>query len=224
MFQRRRLRSRGVDDCPVDGADIIALLKLGNLGRGVGCVGCAPSDPALPRCKIGREEDACKGDLGAACGVSDGGALCLARRHRIHHDGMPLGKNRFRPPPQRVIDPFGYLGPIRVRLQPLGLPDAEELLSQHITAQDDGARLRCDKWRQRARHDRLSGAGQPADGNENGGRRVEQSARKPAAWIDGPSAIGSVKGMPSSIMSAPAFGSALMMSSEVFGSGSPAIM
>ena len=34
------------------------------------------------------------------------------------------------------------------------------------------------------------------------------SARKPAAWIAGPSAIGSVNGMPSSITSAPAFGSA----------------
>src|SRR5260370_1309828 len=49
------------------------------------------------------------------------------------------------------------------------------------------------------------------------------SARRPAAWIAGPSAIGSVKGMPISMMSAPAFGSALMMSSEVAGSGSPAI-
>src|ERR1700736_876380 len=39
----------------------------------------------------------------------------------------------------------------------------------------------------------------------------------------GPSAIGSVKGMPISMMSAPAFGSALMISSEVAGSGSPAI-
>src|SRR3954454_24786849 len=49
------------------------------------------------------------------------------------------------------------------------------------------------------------------------------SARRPAAWIDGPSAIGSVKGMPISIISAPAFGSALMISSEVAGSGSPPI-
>ena len=34
------------------------------------------------------------------------------------------------------------------------------------------------------------------------------SARTPAAWIAGPSAIGSVNGMPSSITSAPAFGNA----------------
>ena len=33
------------------------------------------------------------------------------------------------------------------------------------------------------------------------------SARRPAAWIDGPSAIGSVNGMPISIRSAPAAGS-----------------
>ena len=32
------------------------------------------------------------------------------------------------------------------------------------------------------------------------------SARKPAAWIEGPSAIGSVKGIPSSITSTPAAG------------------
>src|SRR5689334_4726458 len=49
------------------------------------------------------------------------------------------------------------------------------------------------------------------------------SARRPAAWIAGPSAIGSVKGIPISMMSAPAFGNALMISSEVEGSGSPAI-
>ena len=41
------------------------------------------------------------------------------------------------------------------------------------------------------------------------------SARNPAAWIAGPSAIGSVNGMPSSITSAPACGSALRIASEV---------
>ena len=50
------------------------------------------------------------------------------------------------------------------------------------------------------------------------------SARKPPAWIAGPSAIGSVNGMPSSITSAPAFGSSLRIASDVFGSGSPAIV
>jgi hypothetical protein len=41
------------------------------------------------------------------------------------------------------------------------------------------------------------------------------SARKPAAWIAGPSAIGSVNGIPSSITSAPAFGSACVIFSAV---------
>ena len=41
------------------------------------------------------------------------------------------------------------------------------------------------------------------------------SARRPAAWIAGPSAIGSENGMPSSMMSAPAFGSAFMIVSDV---------
>ena len=41
------------------------------------------------------------------------------------------------------------------------------------------------------------------------------SARRPAAWMAGPSAIGSENGMPSSIMSAPAAGSACMTESEV---------
>ena len=49
------------------------------------------------------------------------------------------------------------------------------------------------------------------------------SARSPAAWIAGPSAIGSVNGMPSSITSAPAFGSALRIASAVLASGSPAV-
>ena len=50
------------------------------------------------------------------------------------------------------------------------------------------------------------------------------SARRPPAWIAGPSAIGSVNGMPSSITSAPAFGSAFRIASEVFVSGSPAMV
>ena len=43
------------------------------------------------------------------------------------------------------------------------------------------------------------------------------SARTPAAWIAGPSAIGSVNGMPSSITSAPAAGSALTIASGARG-------
>src|SRR5215467_12919984 len=49
------------------------------------------------------------------------------------------------------------------------------------------------------------------------------SARCEDAWMAGPSAIGSVNGMSSSITSAPAFGSALMSASEVSASGSPAV-
>src|SRR5215472_13136835 len=49
------------------------------------------------------------------------------------------------------------------------------------------------------------------------------SARCDDNWIAGPSAIGSVKGMPSSITSAPAAGSAHRIASEVAGSGSPAV-
>src|SRR5262245_10742424 len=49
------------------------------------------------------------------------------------------------------------------------------------------------------------------------------SARCDDAWIAGPSAIGSVNGMPSSITSAPACGRALRIASEVSLSGSPAV-
>ena len=48
-------------------------------------------------------------------------------------------------------------------------------------------------------------------------------ARCEDAWIAGPSAIGSENGMPSSITSAPAGGSALRIASEVSLSGSPAV-
>src|SRR5262245_21003713 len=49
------------------------------------------------------------------------------------------------------------------------------------------------------------------------------SARCDDIWIAGPSAIGSVNGMPSSTTSAPAAGRARRMASEVSRSGSPAV-
>src|SRR6516164_7716803 len=49
------------------------------------------------------------------------------------------------------------------------------------------------------------------------------SARCDDIWIAGPSAIGSVNGMPSSTTSAPAAGMARSSASEVSGSGSPAV-
>src|SRR6201997_4502576 len=49
------------------------------------------------------------------------------------------------------------------------------------------------------------------------------SARCDDSWIAGPSAIGSVNGMPSSTTSAPAAGTARSSASEVSGSGSPAV-
>src|SRR5215831_1877519 len=49
------------------------------------------------------------------------------------------------------------------------------------------------------------------------------SARCDDSWIAGPSAIGSVNGMPSSTTSAPAAGSAERIASDVSGSGSPAV-
>src|SRR5262245_1222794 len=49
------------------------------------------------------------------------------------------------------------------------------------------------------------------------------SARRLDAWIAGPSAIGSLNGMPSSIRSAPAAGRPLRISHDVSRSGSPAV-
>src|SRR5712691_3234591 len=49
------------------------------------------------------------------------------------------------------------------------------------------------------------------------------SARCDDIWIAGPSAMGSVNGIPSSTTSAPAAGSARRIASEVSGSGSPAV-
>jgi hypothetical protein len=50
------------------------------------------------------------------------------------------------------------------------------------------------------------------------------SARSPACWITGPSAIGSLKGTPSSITSAPPAASACMISGVASAYGSPAVM
>src|SRR5882757_4740412 len=49
------------------------------------------------------------------------------------------------------------------------------------------------------------------------------SARCDDIWMAGPSAMGSVNGMPSSTTSAPALGNAVRIASEVAGSGSPAV-
>ena len=49
-------------------------------------------------------------------------------------------------------------------------------------------------------------------------------ALSPATWIEGPSAIGSVNAMPSSIISAPASGSPAKIFAEVCKSGSPDII
>ena len=49
------------------------------------------------------------------------------------------------------------------------------------------------------------------------------SARSPAAWIDGPSAIGSENGMPISIRSAPAPGKPASSAAKVAASGSPQV-
>ena len=51
----------------------------------------------------------------------------------------------------------------------------------------------------------------------------QASARSLERWITGPSAIGSEKGTPSSITSAPAFASACITGTASFGSGSPAV-
>jgi hypothetical protein len=50
------------------------------------------------------------------------------------------------------------------------------------------------------------------------------SARSPAFWITGPSAMGSEKGTPSSITSAPASAIASMMSVVASANGSPEVM
>ncbi len=49
------------------------------------------------------------------------------------------------------------------------------------------------------------------------------SARNPAAWIEGPSAIGSENGMPTSMRSAPAAGNPASKRAKVSASGSPQV-
>jgi hypothetical protein len=52
----------GVDVSPIDGADIILLLKSGNLRRGIGSIALAMADTAQPGLEVGGEKNADKTD------------------------------------------------------------------------------------------------------------------------------------------------------------------
>ena len=91
--QRLRRRSGGIDDHPIDRADIIFLLKPGDFGRGVGCIALAAADAAQSGGKIGYEEEADKPDIQFAGGVADRAPLRLTGKYRVSHDGMGLRKD-----------------------------------------------------------------------------------------------------------------------------------
>jgi hypothetical protein len=51
-------RSRSVDLCPIHSAEVVFLLKLGNLGRGIGCVGVAAANALLTDRKVSGQKKA----------------------------------------------------------------------------------------------------------------------------------------------------------------------
>ena len=85
--------SGGIDDVPVDRADIILFLKSGDLGRSVGCIALATTNAALSGRKVGLEKEADKPDIQLARGVADRGSFRCARKHRVDDNGMALDKD-----------------------------------------------------------------------------------------------------------------------------------
>ena len=90
LFQGLLGRSGRIDDRPVDRANIIFLLKFGNLGRRIGGVALAAADAAQSGRKIGDEKEPDKPDVQLARGIADRGSFRLTRKHRVDHDGMAL--------------------------------------------------------------------------------------------------------------------------------------
>ncbi len=68
-------RSGCIDDRPIDHADIIFLLKLGNLRCGVGCIELAATDTIQSGRKVRYEKQADKPNIQLVRGILDRGSL-----------------------------------------------------------------------------------------------------------------------------------------------------
>ena len=79
---------------------------------------------------------------------------------------------------QDFVDLLGDLRLVGVRRQPIGLAGLKQLFAGDIRAQHHGTGLRFDHSGESARHDRLSGTGQPADGDQFRRPRMNQLQRK----------------------------------------------
>ena len=85
--------SGGIDDVPIDRANIILLLKLGDLGRGVGRIALATANASLSGRKVGCQKEADKADILLERGLADRNAFRFTGKHRIDHHGMALDKD-----------------------------------------------------------------------------------------------------------------------------------
>src|SRR5262249_43380249 len=92
-FQRLLWRSRRIDRRPVDRADIVFFLQLGDLGRGVRRVPSAGADTLQSGCKIGVKVETDEPNAQLARGIADRSPFGLVGKYRVDHDRMSLRKN-----------------------------------------------------------------------------------------------------------------------------------
>src|SRR5260370_32745393 len=86
-------RAGRIDDRPIDRADLIFLLKPGDLRRRVGCVALTKTDTAQSGRKVRYEKEADKPHIQPARGIADRGSLRFPGKHRIDHGRRTLRKD-----------------------------------------------------------------------------------------------------------------------------------
>jgi len=116
-------RSGCIDDRPFDRADIIFLLKLGNLGRSVGCIELAATDAVQSGRKVRYEKEADKPDIQLARGILDRDSLHFIRKHRVDDDAMALRKNPQRALHKNLVNVLSDLRLVCAFRQPIGFID-----------------------------------------------------------------------------------------------------
>ena len=85
--------SGGINDGPIDRANIILFLKPGDLGRGVGCIALATTNTALSGRKVGCQKEADKVDVMLERSLAYRSAFHFSGKHRIDYHGMALDKD-----------------------------------------------------------------------------------------------------------------------------------
>jgi len=127
-------RSGGINDVPVDRANIILFLQPGDLACGVRCIALAAANAALPGRKVGFEKKPDKADILPARGLLDRGSFRFTGKHRVDHDGMALDKDAQGALEEGIVNLLGNPWLVGARGQPVRFIELKVLLPQNVAA------------------------------------------------------------------------------------------